>query len=629
MAKDSTTTASDERRAADEAAGAGLTTAPDEGRLNVSSLGLIGWARWVWRQLTSMRIALMLLFLLALASVPGSLIPQDSVDANLAQNFRDENPGLASFYERLQLFEVYSSVWFSAIYLLLFISLIGCIVPRSWQFIGQLRGRPPRAPRRLNRMPAHIIWRTEAEPGEVLEHAHRLLRKKRFRADRTDGSVAAEKGYLREAGNLVFHLSLIVMLVAFAAGQQYSAEGGKLIVEGDGFTNTLTQYDDFESSRLYDVNDLERFGFNLDEFHASFFREGPDFGSPSEFRADVTYWEEGGEERQTSIEVNHPLTVGEAKIFLLWHGFAPVVTVTDGQGQTAFTGPVPFLPQDEALHSSGVIKVTDYLDENGEPSQLGFQGFFDPTFRITEERGPHSVFPEPDFPVLTLNAYHGDLGLESSQLQNVYQLDTTDMEQFEDEDGDLLRHSLVPGESFDLPDGKGTLTFEGYERWAGFQVSTKIGKTWALAGAMAAVFGLAGSLLLQRRRTWVKASTGKDGYTVVEMASLGRTESSRIPDELGDLAMALQDHAPALPEQDDPELDDRGPGDPGSDDQGPGGPGSGAGSADGKIPAPAASQNSPEDGPHSDTDKNPGNETGTDAENASAKAADPGKGARR
>ena len=43
------------------------------------SLGFIGGLRWMWRQLTSMRTALILLFLLALAAVPGSVFPQRGV----------------------------------------------------------------------------------------------------------------------------------------------------------------------------------------------------------------------------------------------------------------------------------------------------------------------------------------------------------------------------------------------------------------------------------------------------------------------------------------------------------------------------------------------------------------------
>ncbi|WP_280923307.1 cytochrome c biogenesis protein ResB [Streptomyces lonarensis] len=522
----------------------------------------VGWARWIWRQLTSMRVALILLFLLALATVPGSLIPQEGASPVAAAELRENNPTLASVYDRLQLFDVYSSVWFSAIYLLLFASLIGCILPRAWQFVGQLRGRPPRAPRRLDRMPAYTTWRTEAAPREALVEAERLLRRSRFRVDGSGvpasedagaagGSVAAEKGYLREAGNLVFHVALVVMLIAFAAGALYRSEGGKLVTVGSGFTNTLTQYDDFSSGTLFDVDDLERFTFDLDEFHADFVREGPDLGSARDFRADITYWRDGDTEgTEASVRVNHPLHIGDAKVYLLGHGFAPRVTLVDGQGEVAFSGPVPFIPQDNALSSTGVVKVTDYVGPDGEPDQMAFQGFFNPTFALTAERGPHSTFPDPDFPALTLNAYHGNLGLDSGIPQNVYQLDTRYMEQLTDEDGEPLRINLLPGEEWELPDDRGTLTFEGFDRWATFQVSSSAGNGWALIGAVGAVGGLAASLLIQRRRLWVRATTGADGVTVVEMASLGRSESARVPEELAELALALQPAAPMLPEAD-------------------------------------------------------------------------------
>ncbi|SOD66523.1 cytochrome c biogenesis protein [Streptomyces zhaozhouensis] len=519
------------------------------GALSWVARELLGWGRWFWRQLTSMRVALLLLLLLALASIPGSLIPQERSDVTVAADFRQRNPGLSEFYDRFQLFDVYSSIWFSAIYILLFISLIGCIVPRTWQFIGQLRGRPPRAPRRLDRMPAYTTWRTTAPPEEVLAAARQRLRRRRFRTDVADtpgreGQVAAEKGYLREAGNLLFHVALIVMLVAFAAGQLYHSEGGKLVVQGSGFTNALPQYDDFSSGQLYDVDELERFGFTLDEFHYAYSRDSVDIGTPTEFRADVTYWTDDGTEESSSIEVNEPLRVGDAKVRLLGHGYAPVVTVTDAEGNTAFSGPVPFLPQDNGFTSTGVIKVSDYVGPDGEHDQLGFQGFFNPTYNIDEVRGPHSTFPEPDYPVLTLNAFHGDLGISSGIPQNVYQLDTEDMEQLTDESGDLFRFDLLPGESVELPEGRGTLTFEEFENWATFQIATREGTSWALYGSMAAIAGLVGSLFLQRRRVWVRARTEADGLTVVEMASLGRTESARIPEELAALAADLQPDAP-------------------------------------------------------------------------------------
>ncbi|MGP3952989.1 cytochrome c biogenesis protein ResB [Streptomyces sp. 7N604] len=527
------------------AAGSQLSTAPED-QINVPALGVIGWVRWFWRQLTSMRVALILLFLLSLASIPGSLVPQAGTEPVKVQEFRAEHETLAPIYDKLGLFHVYSSVWFSAIYILLFISLIGCIVPRSWQFVGQLRGRPPAAPRRLTRLPAYTTWRTEAEPEQVLAAAQRLLGGRRFRA-RTEGdAVAAEKGYLREAGNLVFHSALIVMLVAFAVGQLWKSEGGKLIVDGDGFSNTLTQYDDFKSGSLFDSDTLAPFGFSLNGFDASYERTGPQKGTPREFRAHVQYWEGAdGKEQTSTIEVNEPLEVAGNKIYLLGHGYAPVVTVKDGQGDIAYQGPVAFLPQGDAgLTSVGVIKVPDYRDKNGKKDQLGFQGRFTPTYALDAVRGPHSSFPALDYPVLSLNAFHGSLGIDSGVPQNVYQLDPRKMEQFKDKSGDFLRKALRPGETMTLPNGAGSLTFDGVKQWASFQISFQPGNGLALGGAVAALLGLAGSLFIQRRRVWVRAVRGDDGTTVVEMAGLGRSESAKLPEELADLAVALQPGAP-------------------------------------------------------------------------------------
>ncbi|WP_320778812.1 cytochrome c biogenesis protein ResB [Streptomyces sp. CRN 30] len=547
------------------AAGSQLSTAPREDAPNLPSLGLIGWARWFWRQLTSMRVALLLLFLLSLAAIPGSLIPQSGQDETKVAAFMERHGTLGPIYDKLGMFHVYSSVWFSAIYILLFISLIGCIVPRTWQFVGQLRSRPPGAPKRLTRLPAYTTWRTAAEPEQVREIALKALGKRRYRAHSpelsasleqggapTGATVAAEKGYLREAGNLVFHLALIVMLIAFAWGQLYKSEGNKLIVEGDGFANTITQYDDFKSGNLFSVDhDLEPFSFDLEDFKGTYEPTGPNRGTPRTYEADVTYsvGADGAEQKRT-IKVNEPLKIGDSKVYLVSHGYAPVVTVRDGKGEVVYSGAVPLLPQDSNVTSSGAIKVLDgYRNADGEREQLGFNAFFVPTFAGEGQGTMLSQFPALLNPRLALSAYHGDIGVDSGIAQNVYQLDTDKLTEFEDADGELLTERLAPGETMELPDGAGSITFEReVSEWAGFQVTEQPGSGWALGGAIAAIAGLAGSLFIQRRRVWVRAVRGADGVTVVEMAGLGRSESGKLPEELGGLAALVHDAAPTAPE---------------------------------------------------------------------------------
>ncbi|MFC9329650.1 cytochrome c biogenesis protein ResB [Kitasatospora sp. NPDC057015] len=548
----------------DERTAERLTSAPVEAD-GPAGMGVLGWVRWTWRQLTSMRVALVLLFLLSLAAVPGSLIPQNGRNAFKVEAWKAAHTTVAPIYQKLQLFDVYSSVWFSAIYILLFVSLAGCIVPRTWQFVGVLRAHPPAAPRNLTRMPVYAAWRTDVDPAAVNEAAHRLLRRRRFRANLADGSVSSEKGYLREVGNLLFHLSLFALLAGFAWANLASGEGGKLVIEGQGYSNTMTQLDDFKGSAFYGSEDLDSFGFKLDNFTSRFQTSGDQVGSAREFTAHIRYWQGSDDSRQTKgdIEVNHPLEIGSSKVFLIGHGYAPVVTVRNAKGETVYSGPTAFLPQDGNLTSTGVIKVSDYgySEKDDKKVKMAFQGFFLPTapanFDLTT--GPRSLFPAAADPLLVLNAYVGPAG-DSGLPENVYQLDSRGMTQL-NQDGQIAKVKLKPGQGWTLPDNYGTVTFDGYKQWASFTVSHRPGNSVALAGAVCAILGLIGSLFVQRRRIWVRAVAAPDGTTLVELAGLARSESAKIAEELAELAVDLQDDAPAL--------DDPGPDEPASDGPSP------------------------------------------------------------
>ncbi|MFI9269385.1 cytochrome c biogenesis protein ResB [Kitasatospora sp. NPDC052896] len=546
--------------ATDQESAERLSSAPVESD-GPTGIGLFGWLRWTWRQLTSMRVALILLFLLSLAAIPGSLIPQESENSLKVQTWKAGHKSLTPLYDKLQLFNVYSSVWFSAIYILLFISLAGCIIPRTWQFVGVIRSAPPAAPRNLTRMPVYAAWQTDADPQTAVAAAHRLLRKRRFRAHLAGDAVAAEKGYLREVGNLLFHLSLFALLAGFAWASLASGTGGKLVIEGGGYTNTVTQLDDFTGSAFYGPEDLDPFGFNLDGFTAVYQTTGDQIGEAREFTAHIHYWQgaDPTKLKPGDIQVNHPLEISGSKVYLIGHGYAPVITVKNAAGQVVFHDAVPFLPQDNNLTSTGVIKVADYGEKDGKKVQLGFSGFFLPTApaNFGPTTGPVSLFPGDANPALILTGYQGDLGTDSGTPQNIYELDLTHLTQMQ-QDGGIAKVKMTPGEAWQLPDGYGTLSFDGYKQWATFSVSHRPGNDIALAGAVLAILGLIGSLFVQRRRIWVRAVVGPDGRTLVELAGLARSESARIAEELAELAVDLQDDAPAL-DLDEEEPDDDAP----------------------------------------------------------------------
>jgi cytochrome c biogenesis protein len=501
-------------------------------------------ARWAWRQLTSMRVALMLLFLLALAAIPGSIIPQRSVNPLEVTEFAERNPELARWYDRLGLFDVFSSPWFAAIYLALMVSLVGCILPRTLDHWRAMRARPPRTPSRLERLPAYQRTEVDATPDEVLAAAATELKSRRFRVDERPDSVGAEAGRLREAGNLVFHLALVVVLVAVALGALFGYRGTAIVQEGEGFANTMIQYDGLAGGALFDERDLPPFALDIDEFVMDFHEAGPQRGSPADFEARVRFVPEPeAPEQQRTIRVNEPLEVGGSLIHILNPGYAPAITVRDPEGRILAEGPISFLPQDDNFTSTGVRKIPTGINVG-----LGIEAIFYPT-ASWDEAGPGSVFPGARSPLLYFTAFQGDLGLDDGRPQSVFRLDTAGMEQLDGDDGRPFQAALAIGETVELPGGHGTVTFDGYVTWVNLQISRNAGKEIALAGALLAVAGLLGSLYVRRRRVWVRAVAGSDGRTVVEVAGLAQNSGGDLDGEIGSIADGVLGRLPAVAER--------------------------------------------------------------------------------
>jgi cytochrome c biogenesis protein len=501
-----------------------------------------------------MRTALFLLLLLAIAAVPGSLVPQSGVDARAVEAFKLDHPTLAPWYERLGVFSVYTSPWFSAIYLLLMVSLVGCFIPRSVAYWRAVRARPPKAPKNFDRLPASARFETEASVDAVLAAARTAVGRARVDVVGDEparvpgrgrqGELRAETGHLRELGNLVFHVSVTAVLVGVAAGALFGYRGSAIVSEGDGFSNVLTQYDDFSSGALFDPDDLPPFSLTLDDLVAKFQLTGPQRGAPRLFEAKGTYAPRPGDpERTYDVKVNHPLKVGSTSVFLVGQGYAPVIKVTDAKGNVAFEDAVPFLPKDGTYTSTGVIKVPD-----AEPKGLGFQGFFLPTAVSTGDKdAPVSAFPAAANPLVGLFVFTGDLGVDAGTPQSVFVLDKTRLTQEMNADGTPFRVSLSEGQSVDLPGG-GSIEFVELRQFARLQISSSPLVQVPLIGIVVGVLGLILSLSIKPRRTWVRGR--RDGaVTVVEVAVLDRVPRDDLPADLDDLLERLRS---ALGEEKEP-----------------------------------------------------------------------------
>ena len=494
--------------------------------------------RRAWRQLVSMRTALLLLFLLALASVPGSFLPQRNLNPVEVQTWFADHPTLAPLLDRLSMFDVFASPWFAAVYLLLFVSLVGCLSSRLRLHARALRTPPPEVPRTLSRLPAHERWSSQVPSDEVVAAARRALRGSRWRVVTRavpggGHALSAEKGYLRETGNLLFHVSLVVLLVGVAMGGLFGFRGTVLVKEGDGFANTVLSFDDISPGRRFDADRLVPFSFVLDDFRGTY----ADDGKALTFLAELRYSPSLDEPTTPyDLRVNHPLEVGGAKTYLLGHGYAPKVVVTDVEGNR-LEQTVVCLPQDATFLSTCAIKVPDAAGE-----QLAFEGVFTPTTVQDPETGRvTSVYPAPENPALTVLGYRGDLGLDDGRPQSVYSLE--DRSRLRPIGDGTTPVKLAEGQTWELPGG-GSLTFVDTTEWATFQVTQDPGKLVALVAGTGMVIGLCLSLFVRRRRLWLRALPAGDGdeagRTVIEAGGLARTGPEAFDAEFGQLVERLR-----------------------------------------------------------------------------------------
>ena len=480
----------------------------------VPEIGTVGLLRFAWRQLTSMRTALVLLMMLGVAAIPGSFIPQRTQNPMAVSDMFTNSPTKALWYERFSLFDVYASPWFSAIYILLFISLIGCVLPRAFEHYKASRALPPVTPKNLSRMEFHSEWKGS---GDDLEIARQWFKKNRFRVRELDGSLSAEKGFTRETGNLFFHLALVLILIGVSLGSLFGMRGDAIVNVGERFINTPTTYDSLSFGKLFNEKTLPPFSIEVDKFVGKY---DPVTNAPLDYTMWVTV--KSGPDatpEKKIVKVNSPLTFGSTRVYLQANGYSPIVTVRDAVGNVGYQGPVPFLPQDSNLSSTGAIKVPDVTP------QLGFVGSFFPTIGRANEGGGISVFPEALDPRLFLAAWMGDLGLDNGRPQSVYRINTDVMKK-------IGLKSLSPGETYSFEEG--SITFETYVPWVNLQVVRDPGKSYALVGGIVAILGLLASLFTRRRRIWVSVDKKK-----VEVAGLAKNATPGLELEIAQLAKAL------------------------------------------------------------------------------------------
>ena len=438
--------------------------------------GLSGSLRRFWREYTRMRTAIFFLIGVVAIVAVGSFVPQEGTsDPAKVQAFLSGNPTLTSVFSTvgLPLTDVFVSPIFYVLLGSLYVALGACVLRRGRALLVRTVRRYPRTPQ-----------------------------------------------YWGEVGSWVFHTSFFLLLVAVVWGKATGYQGLVTLVEGQSFTETRSGYDQLQEGLLFN-GDHTGFTMRLDSFQAAYAASG----EASDYVSNVTVFDHGREVESKAIRVNDFLGYDGVNVYQQDYGWAPTIVVTNPQGQTVFDGPVEFFDdptqQGNKSEGEGVLKVPDFaytIPGGSQAVQLGARmalfpdarvipsvdagGAVDPTLT---QYGPGGLTARN--PVIELQLYVGDLGLDSGQPQDVNTLDTARMQPYFS-DAHVVPIALGDHFQFVLPGANGqslpfTISFAKLRQYSLFQVNRDSGVPLVYATFFLVMAGLLTKLyvrpLLERR----------------------------------------------------------------------------------------------------------------------------------
>jgi cytochrome c biogenesis protein len=499
----------------------------------------------VWRTLRSMRTALILLLLLALASVAGSLVPQWPNSPARVLAYRLDHPLTGALYARLGLFDVFGSWWFALITTLLFVSLVACLVPRTRGMIRALRQRPIQA-REIDAFPQYRERPVRLAPEAAIAASERALRRRFYRVARDPArpALAAEKGALREAGSLLFHWAFLLILIGVIWGKGTGYTGRAVIVEGDTWVDAAANYDgQIRAGRFFDGR-FTGIGVRLVDFEDRYRRTG----QPMDFVSRVQLLgSDGAPIGNRDIRVNHPAGVAGLRLYQYGFGWAPVVEVRL-DGEPIASEPIVFV-QDEAPEGvpqlampwRGVLKLPS------RSPQLGIELELWPDSRAFVrmlETGQPVAMTGSFQPLIRYEVWSGRL-TDPSPLA----LDTTNMtRRATGIVGADQVVGLLDGAPVEDPPTAGGLTigFPELRRYTVLQVSRDAGVPLVLLAAILVLVGLLPALYGSRRKIWVRADADGDG-AVLKVGGFALQRKARFEEEFPGLVDAMAGAAGGTP----------------------------------------------------------------------------------
>jgi cytochrome c biogenesis protein ResB len=439
--------------------------------------------RRFWREYTRMRTAIFFLIGVVLIVLIGSFVPQQdtSAQAKVDQFLADhQNLNSLGSHIGLPLTQVFVAPLFFVLLGSLYLALGACVIRRGRALVMRTIRRHPRSPQ-----------------------------------------------YWGEWGSWLFHTSFFLLLVAVVWGKATGFQGIVTVTEGQRITETRTAYDTLQEGLLFN-GQHSGYQVQLNSFHATYQANG----QPNDFVSNVTVYDNGRAVQTKDIRVNDFLGYNDVDFYQQDYGWAPHIVVRNPAGQVVYDGTVQFFGAQKNVQT-GVIKVPDFnytIPGAQQSIQLGARmAVFPDAKTIAKVNADGSITPgavnfgpggeEARNPVLQMQLWVGDLGLDRGRPQNVNELDTSGMSPYLlDRTGANSPFPITMGEvkQLVLPGADAahpqtfTISFPGLKQYSLFMVKKDNGVPLVYATFLLIMTGLMVKLYLKPAldRRW-KARRGR------------------------------------------------------------------------------------------------------------------------
>ena len=262
-----------------------------------------GFASIISDLFRSLKLTISLLILLAILSIIGTVITQNATRPEYIQRY---GFGLYAVFDFFNVFDMYHSLWFKIILLLLVTNLIACSTNRLPGILRQISRESGELEDQMLKAIPYVEKVQVPNPVKKEENIQSSLKKwfKSVSRIETEKAITlfSEKGRFSRLGVPITHLSIIIILIGGLLGSTLGFKAFVNILEGDTVGQIYERGKDGEIARPLG------FSIRCDDFNITYYDlPGRKEKHVKEYTSLITILENGKEVLKKTVKVNHPL----------------------------------------------------------------------------------------------------------------------------------------------------------------------------------------------------------------------------------------------------------------------------------------------------------------------------------